>query len=273
MLNWSIIRKIRKLFWKMRDLPIRCEQRRRIKEHPNPLARFGKKVFSQTDEDGITFEIWRRIQSVTKQKVGAFVEFGVGNGTENNTLALLALGWTGYWFGGEKLLFSTKESSKLTFKRSWVTKENILELCKSANAQNADFISLDLDGNDYYFAQELLENKIQPNIFVVEYNSKFIPPIRYTVEYSATRVWKYDDYFGASLQIFDDLFQKHHYTLVCCNAASGGNAFFVKNDYAHLFPEVPKEINQIYSDHFCFLPTEYGFGHKQSLKTIKQLLK
>ena len=34
------------------------------------------------------------------------MEFGVGNGMENNTLALAALGWTGLWAGSEELAFN-----------------------------------------------------------------------------------------------------------------------------------------------------------------------
>ena len=48
----------------------------------NPLTRNPYKFFSQSDEDGITLEILRRMQLTN----GSFLEFGVGNGFENNTL-------------------------------------------------------------------------------------------------------------------------------------------------------------------------------------------
>lgn len=64
--------------------------------HPNPLNKFGKKCFSQTDEDGITIEILRRLELINN---GVYAEYGVGNGTENNTLILAALGWKGFWVG------------------------------------------------------------------------------------------------------------------------------------------------------------------------------
>ena len=48
-----------------------------------------KKCFSQTDEDGITIEILRRIGCLEK---GTFAEFGPGDGMENNTLILKSLG-------------------------------------------------------------------------------------------------------------------------------------------------------------------------------------
>ena len=49
------------------------------------LQRFGFKVHSQNEEDGIIQEIFRRI-GVTNKK---FIEIGVGDGLENNTLFLL----------------------------------------------------------------------------------------------------------------------------------------------------------------------------------------
>jgi len=63
---------------------------------PKKLNRYEGQVFSQNGEDGIIAEIFSRIGSTTK----TFVEFGVGNGTENNSAYLLLKGWSGYWFEG-----------------------------------------------------------------------------------------------------------------------------------------------------------------------------
>lgn len=46
------------------------------------------KVYSQSDEDGITLAIVRRLDIAR----GVFAELGVGDGVENNTLVFLALG-------------------------------------------------------------------------------------------------------------------------------------------------------------------------------------
>jgi hypothetical protein len=60
---------------------------------PQRLRRHGFKAFSQNDEDGISCEIFRRIG--TEQ--ARFVEIGVGDGLENNTVFLLYQHWTGLW--------------------------------------------------------------------------------------------------------------------------------------------------------------------------------
>ena len=73
----------------LKDLLIKNTNLQRKKTYKNPLNYYGKKCFSQTDEDGITLEIINRL----KIDNGNYAEFGVGNGLENNTIILSALGW------------------------------------------------------------------------------------------------------------------------------------------------------------------------------------
>ena len=60
---------------------------------PKRLLRYGFKVYSQADEDGIIQEIFRRIGTTNR----TFVEFGVEAGVECNTAKLLLDGWNGLW--------------------------------------------------------------------------------------------------------------------------------------------------------------------------------
>jgi hypothetical protein len=71
-------------------------------EDRHPLRIRGRRHFSQNDEDGILLEILRRLDIVDPR---SFIEFGVGDGTENNTIILLAKKWRGAWVGGENLAF------------------------------------------------------------------------------------------------------------------------------------------------------------------------
>ena len=238
--------------------------------HPNPFCRFGRKGFSQTDEDGLTFEIIRRIGINS----GNFIEFGVGNGTENNTLALLGANWRGVWAGGEELSFSTNKTDRLYFSKERITKSNILNIydngLEKLGVENIDLISLDLDGNDFFFVEKLLTSKIQPKIFIVEYNAKFPPPMRFSINYDENHVWDGTDYYGASLCTFNDLFEKFDYFPVCCNAATGANAFFVKREYREKFQEVPNDIESIYAEPNFNLYK--SFGHRISTRTIETLI-
>jgi hypothetical protein len=252
------------------DLLLTEANHRIMSECKNPLNKFGKKIFSQTDEDGITIEILRRIGI----KNGTFAEFGVGNGLENNTLVLTALGWTGFWVGNEQLAFTPPKSSKLQYYRQWITLENIVDIAKQAlstiGRDKLDVASLDLDGNDYYLVEKLLSSEIFPSLFIVEYNAKFAPPIQFKITYDPTHSWNGDDYFGASLATFNELFERFNYSLVCCNSHTGANAFFVRQEHMKLFADVPKQIDQIYAAPRYLLYR--GYGHKKAPKTVESIL-
>src|ERR1700693_2389746 len=77
------------------ELPRNSDERR--------LLRFGYRVYSQSDEDGILHEIVRRIGAGSR----TFVEIGTGDGLENNTLFLLTQGWRGLWIEGSRRRVAT----------------------------------------------------------------------------------------------------------------------------------------------------------------------
>ena len=79
-------------------------------------------------------------------------------------------------------------------------------------------------------SKTLLDNKFVPDCLVVEYNSKFPPPILYNLKYDENYKWTgYDDQ-GTSLQYWIDHLAKFDYKLVCCNI-TGSNAFFINKRY------------------------------------------
>ncbi len=268
----SFLKKLEGYLVDARDLSIHSYRLALKESHKNPLNTFGRKCFSQSDEDGITLEILRRCNIL--KSGGTFAEYGVGTGMENNTLVLRALGWKGFWAGNEELAFEIscpKES--FHYKKTWISVENIFEITVNAqkllNVTDFDVISLDLDGNDLYLTEELLSRGILPKLFIVEYNAKYFPPIEWSVTYDPSHEWLGDDYFGASLMSFYVMFSKYKYKLVCCNSQTGANAFFVRDDFSELFGDVPLDINDIYAPASYLLPI--NSGHKNSLKSISNL--
>ena len=236
----------------------------------NPLVKAGEKYFSQSDEDGITLEICRRIGL----EGGCVLEFGVGDGLENNSLILLLGGWRAVWIGNEDLSIHIPPGCRnLTFSKAWVTAENAATLV--ADALGADglgavnLLSIDLDGNDIYVLERLLATGLRPDVVIVEYNGKFPPPIRWRVGYDAGYRWDGSDYQGASLQAFADVLSARDYRLVCC-ALTGVNAFFIRRDHADRFADVPDTIETL------FYPADYNWfvrrGHGVSKRTIEAAL-
>jgi hypothetical protein len=170
------------------------------------------------------------------------LELGVGNGLENNTLILLAMGWTGAWVGGEALAFD-HTNSRLSFVRDWITRENVASLANSAlrmmsaSLEIVQVASIDLDGNDFHIVKELLRSGLEPDLFIVEYNAKFPPPLEFVMKYDASHKWKGGDYFGASLQSWENLLSTCGYQCVACNL-TGLNAFFVNKKHSQHFADV-----------------------------------
>ena len=235
--------------------------------HKNTFVKYGKKIFSQNDEDGLTLEILNRIKITNK----TFLEIGAGDGTENNTLILLANQWKGTWVDLNEQILQYKSKS-LSVSNLKIKKSNILGFCKEElnklDAESYSLISLDIDGIDYYVAEKMLENKISPEIFIVEYNPKFPPPLKFCVEYDENFQWDYTDYFGASLATYNELFEKYSYKLLCCNVSSGTNAFFIKDKYTNLFPEILDDISDIYVQEGVRFKS---VGGETSIKTIKNI--
>jgi len=214
------------------------------------LSRFGRQVFSQADEDGITLELVRRVFD----RPGLVVELGVGDGMENNSLVLLALGWRAVWAGNEDIGFAVSDfPDAIAYERSWITRDNAGAIVTAglaalgARLADVDVLMVDLDGNDLHVTRALLDEGLAPRALVVEYNSYLPPPIRWVMEYDPQHVWRPPSLnYGASLQAYADLLGARGYVLVACNAQTGNNAFFVHADHEDRFSEVSRDIRDLY---------------------------
>ncbi len=217
---------------------------------------WGHKGYSQNDEDGIIQEIFRRVGTGSR----TFVEIGVGNGMQNNSLYWLKQGWRGAWVegNGENARFirqafsGTLAQRQLHFQEAMVSAENINALIAATpfHGREIDLLSIDIDGNDYYVFERL--DALDARVVIIEYNAKFPPPARWRVPYAPDFAWDGTDRFGASLQSMADLFEKRRYALVACNV-TGSNAFFVRQDLVgDRFPCVG-DIEKLYQPPRYFL--------------------
>ncbi len=239
------------LYSMYRESLLSCERNR----DPKRLLKYGFRAYSQHDEDGMIYEIFDRIGVSNR----TFLEFGVGDGTENNTLYLLLAGWRGLWIDGNdtnaasinRQFSSFIQSGKLTFLNRFVNRDSINEIIEKGKLPGEiDLLSIDIDGNDYWVWEAL--SQVQPRVVVVEYNAVFRPPIAVVADYDANFVWDGTSYYGASLKALESLASQKGYDLVGCSL-SGINAFFVKRD--------------LVGDKFCapftaenhFEPPRFGF--------------
>jgi hypothetical protein len=117
-------------------------------------------------------------------------------------------------------------SDRVRIVEAFLTLDN-LDFIKSSFSK-IGVLSIDVDGNDYWFLKELIE--IEPDVICIEYNSTFgLEPI--TVPYDAAfdRHQKHPLgwYHGASLMALVKLCASRGYGLAAVSSA-GANAFFTK---------------------------------------------
>jgi hypothetical protein len=201
----------------------------------HPLLVRPYKLFSQSDEDGISLSILKRIGFDVSKSFS--IEFGVQDGLETNTMILRSLGSKLYWVGNENLV--VKQSPNLIYKKGWVDLDNIKfifsEICSNED-RSLLCVSMDLDGNDYHFLSAILSTDYRPAWFTVEINPSFGDEIEYIMPYSKEHNWSGGNFFGASLSSYIDLFKSYDYTLIVVNR-SGINAFFLDNKYLDGFED------------------------------------
>jgi hypothetical protein len=189
--------------------------------------------FSQHGEDGIIDYLTRCL----RESQTYFIELGCGNGLENNSSWLaLARSYSGLMVDGNAAELAWCEyllrplNYGLTFKQSFVTRENIKDLLALARCTDPDLFSLDIDGNDYHVADAVLKGGLRPRILVVEYNAAFGPNRAVTIPYRADfRIRQEhgkDLYCGCSVMGWRKLTTKFGYRFVTVDL-SGTNAFFV----------------------------------------------
>ncbi len=202
------------------------------KKNEKILLNYGYKNFSQADEDGILEEIFKRIGISNK----TFIEIGVQDGFECNTLHLINQKWNGMWIEKEKKYcekiyknFDFLINKYLEVINDEANMENINDLLKNKinNQNDIDLLSIDIGLNTYHVLKKI--SSINPRVIIVEYNAKFGPSAEWIIEYDKKADWDKSNYFGASLKSFERMLKEKNYLLVGCNVI-GVNAFFVRSD-------------------------------------------
>ena len=181
---------------------------------------------AQNDEAFILRRLLSRYQ-VPKR----FLEFGF-SGWEFNCAALVRE-WEGLLVDGDaynvkiaRLIYPRIQARAL-----WLTLDSLDVLLGYATAGPLGVLSVDVDGNDYWFLERLIVSK--PALIIAEYNSSFgLRPVTVPYDPKFDRTQKHDSwtYFGASLTAIDHLAKRYGYSLVEISN-SGVNAFFVRNDF------------------------------------------
>ena len=218
------------------------------------ISDVGFSVYSQHDEDGIILFILSIIGEGNKE----FIEIGCcgyGDRLENNTSNLaINHGWTGVMFDVDKAGLEVVDSllNSNPNVQSWpiklvnetISSTNINEVLQSSGfSRDVDLLSIDIDSTDYHVVKALT---ISPRIILVETPPIWGPGVSKTVpDDPQCNAQNNPNYYGASLQAFNNLLSARGYSLVAVNKLTT-NAFFVRND--NLSDQLaPLEVRECYS--------------------------
>ena len=188
---------------------------------------------SQHNEDYIIDQIFKKIGTTNKY----FVEFGAGDGQTISNVALLRYdGWKGLFiepvnpYAPEVL-----QNKNITFSRDFLTPDTINSVFKKNNVPPVfDFLSIDIDSDDYYLWQALKD--FRPRVLCIE------------VSGPAKDIKKLDPYEvktdgpKSSIITMTELSRSKGYELVYNNRS---NVFYVTNeDFKKFTPIESPQWNQ-----------------------------
>jgi hypothetical protein len=206
---------------------------------------YKKNIFSQYGEDGIIEEIFKRLKSVSDKQC---CEFGAWDGkflsntcnliTNHNYEAIL-IESDKKKFNELNINFPEKKIIKINKFVNFVgenTLDNILE--NNFFKKDFDFLSIDIDGCDYYIFESL--SKFTPKVICIEFN----PSIPNKVNFIQEKDMKINQ--GSSAKSLIDLaLQKDYFPIASTNC----NLFFIHNKFKKFITNSDKfNINELLLD-------------------------
>tara|TARA_R110000744_G_scaffold85536_1_gene167175 strand:+ start:1485 stop:2306 length:822 start_codon:yes stop_codon:yes gene_type:complete len=196
-----------------------------------------KKIFSQFNQDGVLEAIFDAI-GVTNRY---FVEFGSHGkkDSQGNTAFLRGE------FKFDGLLMDGSEYGDTDYKvhKEFIRAETINDTFKKHNVPSEfDFLSIDIDGEDFHVMNAINLDNFKPRVVSVEINPCIPPPFHLVQKHDSDWVWDGGDYYGCSVAAIAELMESKNYSLVCI---CGVDAIFIDNDEIKKSGAEFKNINDI----------------------------
>ncbi|MBI1998858.1 MAG: glycosyltransferase family 4 protein [Parcubacteria group bacterium] len=200
----------------------------------NPLNTFRKKGASQYGEEGVIEEVLRIVHEHTLQEAERWcVEFGAGRLNTNTRRLITEKGWCGVLIEAHPVYSRELRdfyvgNSRVFCLRSFVGFEG--KICLDALLSQYpiprmfDFLSIDIDGNDYHVWKAV--SIYSPQVVMVEYNGRIPSDIAFIQPRDMNVSW------GSSLTSLVALGKQKGYELVYAYVC---NAIFVKKEFLQFF--------------------------------------
>ncbi|CAA6606264.1 conserved hypothetical protein [Rhodospirillaceae bacterium LM-1] len=221
---------------------VEVRYRQKTKPESTFLRNFRRNVTSEMGEDGIIEKLF----DLVGVESGWCVEFGAGDGySSSNSWNLIANhGWRGVLIEGLDSRFKALVNRHASHPGVYPLNAYVMAdgassldsiLAQTLLPTHFDFMSIDIDGNDWHVWKALLN--YSPRVVLVEFNPSIPNDVVFVQDYDATVNQ------GASLLAFIELAKEKGYELA---ATTDYNAFFVANN---LFPLLKIPDNDIDAMH------------------------
>jgi hypothetical protein len=185
------------------------------------LSDYAYNVYSQFGEDGIIERIFKILGTSSK----VCIEFGAWDGFYlSSTANLWTNGWKGILIEADEVKYKSLVKNVKKYDCHCIntfvsyegpnTFENILK--REGISGDVDFLSIDIDGDDYYIFESLKE--LKPRLIACEYNP--------TIPIHMDLISEKGSYFGCSAPSLVKLAEKKNYRLI---AMTDTNCFFVRS--------------------------------------------
>jgi len=218
----------------------KINQKKKYKNFSSNLDNINKKEYritSQNNEDGIINFIFSELQL---DKLN-FVEIGF-DFYQNNSLSLLKKSKKGLFIDGdEKKVLILKNIIKILYpKKNLIVQNHLVDVDSINNlikqnfeaSDEVDFLSIDVDGMDYYLFESI---DFSPKLICIEYNFWFGKNLKCVAPYKKNyKAESLSEYVGSSLRALIGLAKLKGYHLIALES-NCVNAFFIRDDLKHKF--------------------------------------
>ena len=192
------------------------------------LTKCNSKKYSEHYQDSILEEIFSNIDFTENR---FFVEFGSNGckfGGGNTAYLRERFGMKGLLMDGSENPYGIESKEDFERKVEFITAENINDLFQKYDIpDNIDFLSIDVDGEDYWIMDSLDIKKYRPRVICIETNWHMHPDLKLAQRHNPNHVWQGHIFFGCSSRAILDLLKKRNYSMV---AYTGPDCIFVHND-------------------------------------------
>jgi hypothetical protein len=159
----------------------------------------------------------QHLDDISKIQSKYFIDIGASCSTEHSqSEVLLELGFSGLMFECDTqkfpIQFQKMMGKNVIVSPEKVTVDNILHLLESNNVPDGFYLTIDIDGYDYFVLDKIL-SKYKPQLIVSEINEKIPAGVKFTVEYDNDYFWDGSHYYGYSLSMLSELLEKYGYRI------------------------------------------------------------